>query len=184
MANDEENTEDQAAPPVMEQKIKKEMRFKLSAEEKNKMADEAARLSKERDAKVDELKEISKGMKADIKANQKEIDRLLDCHMKGSELREVEVVEQLDWENKRVRYYHNDELMEDREMHEAELQMKLGTNPTRKKKPKETKAQRNPDKHLTPEEMKNREIAEVHKLETKKSTKRSAVDQADSHPSA
>ena len=163
---------------AMEQTIQKEFRFKLSAEEKNQMADSAAKLTDERDALAEEIKQFNKAKRAELNDKQKEIDRLLKCHVTGTELREVTVQERLDWEKKQVQYFHNGKLLEEREMHDSELQMKLNTNPTAKKVKKDnrTRAQKNPDKHLTPEELKSQEIAEVHSMETKRKSKRSAVD--------
>lgn len=167
---------------VMEQKVTREIRFKLTAEEQQKMANDAAKLTEERNAKKTELDIIGRTMRKEIKDTQKEIDRLLKCHKDGTEAREVEVIEQLDWNNKTVRYYHTgangSDLIDEREMHDSELQMKLNTNPSAKKVKKDnrTRAQKNPDKHLTPEEQEQSEVAEVHKLETSKKTKKSAVD--------
>lgn len=165
---------------VMEQPVTKEFKFKLSAEEKNKMADKASDLSTERDVILDEIKTFNKAKKAMVKANQKEIDRLLKCHRTGIELREVNVSERLDWNKKTVQYFLDGKLLEEREMHDSELQMKLNTNPGAKKvrKDNRTRAQKNPDKHLTPEELASQEIAEVHQLETGKKTKKSAVDKS------
>lgn len=167
---------------IMEQNVRREIRFKLSSDEQQKMANDAAKLTEDRNAKKTELDIIGRTMRKEIKDIQKEIDRLLKCHKDGTESREVDVIEQLDWDKKRVRYYHSaangGELIDEREMHDSELQMKLNTNPTAKKVRKDTRtrAQKNPDKHLTPEEQERSEIADVHKLETGKKTKKSAVD--------
>lgn len=166
---------------VMEQKVRRDMNFKLSADEKNKMADNAAELSQERDALVADLKLYQSLKRGEIKERQQEIDRLLKCHKNGTETREVDVTERLDWEQKTVTYFHNGEQIEQREMHDAELQMKLDTNESRKiVKDKRTRTQKNPDKNLTPEELEKKDIADVHKLETRRKTKRSAVDEV--HP--
>jgi hypothetical protein len=172
---------------VMEQTITMEIRFKLSAEEQQKMANAAAALTEERNATKTELDLIGRTMRKKIKDQQKEIDRLLKAHSAGTEARETEVVQQMDWAAKMVRFYHTTknggELIEEREMHDTELQMKLDTNPTAKKvrKDNRTRAQKNPDKHLTPAELaeqgfKDPEIAEVHSMESKRKTKRSSVD--------
>lgn len=175
MSDENENGTD--ASHVMEQKVQKEIAFKLTAQEKNQMADTAAKLSRERDEKIEELKKIQKAMRDDIKAKQKEIDRLLDCHINGTEMRDVEVTERFDWDNKNVQYFHEGEMIIEREMMDSELQMKLGTTAKKVVKDKRTKAQKNPDLNLTPEELKSKEIAEVHRLETGKKTKKSALDQ-------
>lgn len=169
------------ANSVMEQQVTKEFRFKLSAEEKNTMADQAARMTNERETNETQFKEMAKAKRAELKAQQTEINRLLKSHLSGYEVREVNVTERLDWENKTVQYYMDGKLIEERAMHDAELQMKLNTNPTQKKVKKDnrTRAQKNPDKHLTPEELRSQQIADVHKLETGRKTKRSAVDHAE-----
>lgn len=70
----------------------------------------------------------------------------------------------------------------EREMHDSEKQMKLNTspdsNPTAKKVSKKTRSQKDPEKHLTPEEQQNEEIAQVHKLETNKKSKKSSLDRS------
>lgn len=165
---------------VMEQTVERELHFKLTAEEKSKMADTAASLSYERDKLMDELKAIGKTMRADIKQNQREIDRLLYSQQKGIEVRNVKVKEELDWENSTVKTFYKGELWDTREMMDHEKQMKLDVNATRKvkkgAKDKRVKADKNPTKHLTPEEQGVSEIAEVHSLETKRKTKKSSVD--------
>lgn len=164
---------------VMEQKIKKELRFLLTSEEKNKMANEAARISKERDEQKAQFDILKKAKNAELKQMQKDIDRLLGNHLSGSEVREVDCTERLDWETKTVTYLINNEVIETREMHDSELQMKLNTNPTAKNVKKEAKkprSQKDPEKHLTPEEMRSAEIAEVHQMETRRGSKKSSID--------
>ncbi len=162
---------------VMEQKVTRELKFSLNEGEQQKLANDAAKLTEDRNAKKTELDLIGRTMRKEIKDNQKEIDRLLKCHKDGVEIREVECIERLDWGNKTVQYFHNDKMVFEREMVDSELQMRLNTNETLiKKKDKRTRSQKDPDKHLTPEEQRDQEIATVHKLETKKGTKKSAVD--------
>ena len=170
---------------TMEQKVQREIRFDLTSEEKDKMANQAGKLSKERDQLTDQLKAFSKEKRATIKDLQGQIDRLLDDHMKGYEMREVQVTEVLDWENKTVTTYYKEDKVDEREMHDAELQMKLKANPSRKvkkkatkKASKKTKAQKNPEQNLTPEELKAQEIQEIHKSETNKKSKVSSIDEA------
>ena len=147
---------------TMEQKVKKEIRFDLTAEEKVKMADRAGKLSKDRYRVNDTLKAFSKDNKKIIKEYQKEIDQLLENHVKGFEMREVEATERLDWDLKTVTTFFNNEEIESRTMHDSELQMKLKTGPdstvknkpkTKLKKAKKTKVEKNPEKNLTPEEL-------------------------------
>jgi hypothetical protein len=171
---------------TMERKVQREMRFDLTEAEKDSMVTKANEHTKDRDKLTDDLKAHNKEQKARIKEHQKEVDRLLDNHVKGYEMREVEVQEVLDWEDKTVKFYFKDELIEEREMHDAELQMKLNTEQKKgvrkkkasKKAKKKTKAEKNPEENLTPEELKDREIAEVHQLETNRKSKKSAVDSA------
>lgn len=165
---------------VLEQKVTREINFKLSLEEQKKMADLAAVLSEQRNSVKTELDLYGRTKRKEIKDMQKEIDRLLACHKSGTETREANVVERLDWEAGTVTTFHNDEQLFEREMHDSEKQMKLNTsgNPTAKKVSKKTRAQKNPDKHLTPEEQQNEEIAEIRKMETSKKSKKSAVDRA------
>lgn len=170
------------ASTSMEQKVKKEIRFNLTAEEKVKIADRAGTLSKERDIKTDELKTFNKNKKSELKDLQKEIDTLLENHVRGFEMRDVTCTEVLDWEEKTVTTYYKDKKVEEREMHDAELQMKLN-NPTKKvskkkKAKKATKVERNPDENLTPAELKKREIEEVRQSETRRNSKVSSIDEA------
>lgn len=162
---------------VMEQQVIRELRFKLSTEEQQKMANAAAVLSEQRNALKTELDLIGRTKRKELKDMQKEIDRLLACHKSGGETREVQCTEKLDWENKTVTHYHNGEEVSTREMHDSELQMKLtGTgNPTAKKAKKQTRAQKDPEKNLTPEEQQS-EVAEVYKMETGRKTKKSSID--------
>lgn len=170
--------ENEQQPKVMEQIIEKEVKFKLTPEEKNKMADMAAELSAERNRLASEFAEQSKATRSVLKAKQLEIDRLLACHKNGIEIREIKVTERLDYTAGTVEYIHNNEIIESREMVGDEKQMKFGDNPTKKikKGKKPTKAERDPAKNLTPEELKAKDLADVHKLETGRKTKRSAVD--------
>ncbi len=74
---------------VMEQTVTMEIRFKLSAEEQQKMANAAAALTEERNATKTELDLIGRTMRKKIKDQQKEIDRLLKAHSAGTEARAV-----------------------------------------------------------------------------------------------
>ena len=164
----------------MEQIIQKEIKFLLKPEEKNKMADEAASLSREHKVLSAEFAESSKATREVLKGKQQEISRLLECHINGIEVRAVKVTERLDWEKGTVEYLLNNEIVESRKMNDDEKQMRLSDNPTRKikKVKKPTKAEKNPDLNLTPEELKAKDLADVHKLETGRKTKRSSVDKS------
>lgn len=153
------------------EKVKRQLPFKLSDEEKARKGEEAAKIN----AKADKAMLLKK---SDMDMHNKMIkslvvkrDVLLKSINEGIEHREVNCVEVKNYDDNKIEYWYEGEVLDSRDMRPEDRQQTL-TEPKAKKPNRWQK--RHP---VSSEEAREQEeIAQVHKLETSKRGAQSMVD--------
>lgn len=164
-------------------KTKRMLPFKLNDQEKARKAEAAARLNEKlAEAKDKKKNEVAKHT-AGIKELETKISNHLVCIAGGIERREVVCLEVKNFDDSRVEYHFEGEVLEHRPMKDADRQIVMNTKAAAKVKEVNQELARRaarrrptlPYKDDTAEEN-ALEIARIHKLETSRATASSAVD--------
>jgi hypothetical protein len=156
------------------QTLTKEFEFQLTMRELAERAKSMAGLSGEAHSLEIELKQFVAKKNQEIKERYAELDKIALAVREGKETRMVDAVMTKDFASNVVQFWHANEdgiwdVIEERALTEEEKQMHLDdVAPKRRGKPKAV-----PEKPLANGET---EIDEVRKSETKRTSKRSAVD--------
>jgi len=150
--------------------IKKSFWFDLSKKEKEDASDSLVKTMTKKIKKELQFNDVKKKWNGDIKELDSECNHYHKLLEAGKEWRELECIEIKDFAKLEVRYMHGTKLIDTREMNGEERQIALTINNkpvTETKLPKEPKTQ------------KEKDVQDVMRSETNKSTKKSAVDPAD-----
>lgn len=156
-------------------KVKRAVLFKLTATEKAAKGEAAGNVSEEFKALDAKWKVVRSDYGGKLKGFQSKITKLLEEIHQGEERREVECTEVKNFEKNTVEFWHKGKVADTREMtpDDRQSEMKIVA-------PKKEKWQKAGGKTRYPvsseEASEQRDIAEVHKLETRRATKKSSVD--------
>ena len=163
-------------------KVTKEFMFKLTEKESNEKGRAAAALKKEADRLDTEFDELKESWKAKIATRVDKYKELLDVVDAQEEKRTVDATLVHNYAEGTIEYWFEGKIMESRPMTDNERQKEMDLKP-----PKKARAQKQPlgktekhdpvaEAHAAGANGKMKDIAEVHKLETSRHTKTSAVD--------
>ena len=152
-------------------KVKRTVPFKLTDSEKAAKGESAAKFNEQLEAAVEQKKTAMKAHNSKIKGFTEKVSRLLGEINEGVERREVECIEIKNFEENRVEFWFEGIMRDQRPMvpDDRQQEMKIA-------EPKIRKGMK-PDFPVSSEDAKEKaELAEVHRLESRKATKRSSVD--------
>lgn len=155
---------------IEETKVRKKFLVELSENELKDRAQKAADIEAELTKKKEQYSLIRREQNKTVKEMSADLHQNLTEYRTGRVTQELDAIEYRDYGEKKV--YWKDEagkLLDEREMHENEFQTNL-VEEAEKRKPSEI-AKSASDRAKS-------EVADVQKSETKKSTKRSAVDKS------
>lgn len=164
---------DEREEPKKGEKVMRHVSFPLSDEERAKLGDKSAKLEGEIESLEEKKKAEAKKWNDDIKHKRKLVRKYAKEITTGREERDVECVEDKDFEKKKVYYWYKGEVVAERAMVEADQQQDIVPLPGSKDKsaaPKRgafQKPKKTVDKDETPEEKRQREINEVRKADSK-----------------
>lgn len=157
-------------------KVSKEFMFKLTESESNEKGKNAAALRQEvKDLEL-QFEEVKETWKAKIKTREAKRDELLDVVHAQEEKRIVDSILVKDFESKEIQYWFEGEIVEKRTMTANEMQGDLPLQDAAKAKAVRQKIEKQDPIAAAQADGDRTEIAEVHKLETSRHTKNSAVD--------
>lgn len=176
-------------------KITKEFQFKLSQGDYESLGKGVGALSQEIQNLATQFEEVKDTWKAKIKAREAKRDDILNVLGAGEEKRTVEAVMEKDFEANEVRFWFEGVTIDRRAMTEQERQVEMDLREKKQKPVSDDEAHKRargvrqkiekgpngqPDPvaaaHAAANGVAFEDLGEVHKLETKRSTKTSAVD--------
>lgn len=158
-------------------KVTKEFLFKLTQAEFADKGQEAAARCKEAEKLSSQFEEVKTEWKAKITAVEAKRDELLAVIHAKEEKRTVDAILVQDFEGKRIQYWFEGRVIEERAMTEAELQMELKLKNSKKAEDKKADDAKG-KKASVAERTEDGDVKAVIRAETRKASKVSSVDGA------
>lgn len=157
-------------------KVTKEFMFKLTKDESNEKGMAAAALKKEVDRLEIQFDEVKESWKAKINTRTDKYKELLDVIDAKEEKRTVEAILVHNYADATIEYWFEGTIMESRAMTDNERQKEMDLKAPKKARAIKQTLQKADPVAAAHANGKVSDIAEVHKLETSRGTKTSAVD--------
>jgi len=152
-------------------KVNRIVSFPLNDEEVSKLGHKAAKLEGEIESLEEKKKAEAKKWNDDIKSKRKTVRKIAKEITSGKQDRDVECTEVKNFDTKKVEYWHEGAVVQERAMTEADKQLNMEPLPGAKGPKRTGKLQavsKGSDKKETKEEARSRDINEVRKAETSK----------------